>query len=86
MLVSAFLLMLFGIGIVWLVTKIREEVYQIGLGLIGLIAIIWGFAIAPFPFQLLVEGLLFLLYKIYTSRLRQRSVKRLNDGASVGCW
>jgi hypothetical protein len=51
-----FLIFLFiGASILWLGGKATDDIPLIAASLSGLIMLIWGFAMAPLPFQLLVE-------------------------------
>ncbi|GAB4239200.1 MAG: hypothetical protein Kow00121_65950 [Elainellaceae cyanobacterium] len=47
-----------GIGIIWLNRKTTEDIPFIGSAVSGVILLIWGFAIAPPHFRILVELLL----------------------------
>ncbi|MBE9177940.1 hypothetical protein IQ268_04995 [Oculatella sp. LEGE 06141] len=46
-----------GLGIVWFGWQTKEEVLRLAAAISGAIFLIWGFAITPLPFQLLVEVL-----------------------------
>jgi amino acid transporter len=52
----AFLVFLaIGFGMIWLSRKTKEDVPVIATAAGGAIALIWGFAIAPLPFQMAIE-------------------------------
>jgi hypothetical protein len=50
--------LLLGIGILWLGRRATDDIPLIGVSLSGIILLVWGFAIAPFSVQFLVELLL----------------------------
>ena len=52
------LLLTTGLGIIWVGIKTQEDVYRLAAAVTGAICLVWGFALTPVPFQLLVEVLL----------------------------
>lgn len=46
-----------GLGITWIGLKTREEIYRIAAAVAGAVFLIWGFALAPSPFQILTEAI-----------------------------
>lgn len=44
-----------GFGTMWLSRRANDDIPVIGTALSGAICLIWGFAIAPLPFQMAIE-------------------------------
>ncbi|PSB13303.1 hypothetical protein C7B61_09520 [filamentous cyanobacterium CCP1] len=44
-----------GLGMIWLSRKTKEDIPVIATAVSGAISLIWGFAIAPLPFQMAIE-------------------------------
>ena len=55
--VTYLILLAAGLGIIWLGLKTKDEVYRLAATVSGAVCLIWGFALTPLPFQLLI-GLL----------------------------
>jgi hypothetical protein len=49
--------LLAGLGIIGIGLRTGEEVVRIAAAIAGSILLIWGFALTPLPFQLLVEAI-----------------------------
>ncbi|NJN88364.1 MAG: hypothetical protein HC881_21340 [Leptolyngbyaceae cyanobacterium SL_7_1] len=69
---ALFLLML-GLVMLQLSRRTSEEVYQLALGISGLVLLIWGFIIAHSLVQVAIEILLLVLYRFYVARLAKKS-------------
>jgi hypothetical protein len=52
---SSLLLLLIGLGIFTLAWNTQDEIHRITAMFSGTISLIWGLALAPLPFQLLIE-------------------------------
>ncbi|MEH2109192.1 hypothetical protein [Nostoc sp.] len=52
---SSFVLLLLGLGIFLFAWTSKDEIHRIAAMLTGIIALIWGFSLAPFSFQLVFE-------------------------------
>ncbi|BAY41709.1 hypothetical protein NIES2111_61050 (plasmid) [Nostoc sp. NIES-2111] len=52
---SSLLLLLIGLGIFALAWNTQDEIHRITAMFSGTISLIWGLALAPLPFQLLIE-------------------------------
>ncbi|MBC1238364.1 hypothetical protein [Nostoc sp. 2RC] len=48
-------LLLIGLGVLFLGWKTRDEIHRIASLVTGTIALIWGFSLAPLSFQLISE-------------------------------
>lgn len=69
---ALFLLML-GLVMLQLGRRTSEEIYQLALGISGLVLLIWGFTIAHSFVQVAIEILLLVLYRVYVARLVKKT-------------
>jgi hypothetical protein len=53
--------------------RTSEEVYQLALGISGLVLLIWGFFIAHSFVQVAIEILLLVLYRVHVARLVKKT-------------
>ncbi len=51
------ILLVIGLGIIWVGLQTKEEVLRLAAAVIGAIFLIWGFALTPLQFQLLIAAL-----------------------------
>jgi 4-hydroxybenzoate polyprenyltransferase len=52
---SSLVLLLIGLGTFFFALRSKEEIHRIATMVTGTIFLIWGFALAPLPFQLAFE-------------------------------
>ncbi len=52
---TSLVLLLIGLGILFLAWKTQDEIHRIASMVAGTISLIWGFSLAPLSFQLLFE-------------------------------
>ncbi|MEH2172388.1 hypothetical protein [Nostoc sp.] len=52
---SSLVLLLIGLGTLFLVFNTKDEIHRITAMVSGIILLIWGLALAPLSFQLLIE-------------------------------
>jgi hypothetical protein len=52
---SSLILLLMGLGIFFLALKSQDEIHRITAMISGTILLIWGLALAPLAFQLVIE-------------------------------
>lgn len=55
--VTYLILLAIGLGLIWVGLRAKEEVLRITAVVSGAIFLIWGFALAPLQFQLLIAAL-----------------------------
>lgn len=60
MFMSSLVLLVIGLGIFVLAWNTKDEINRIAAMVAGTISLVWGFALAPLRFQLLVEFVLVL--------------------------
>jgi hypothetical protein len=70
MLEAYLVLLIIGLGAIWLGLKIREEVYRIAVVLSGVMLLIVGFVLSPSIVQVGVVLTLLGLHKLYTPQPR----------------
>ncbi len=52
---AGFVLLAVGLGTFAMALRTKDDIFRIAVMLVGAIFLVWGFALAPLPFQLLVE-------------------------------
>jgi hypothetical protein len=52
---TGLVLLAVGLGIFAMALSTKDDIYRIAIMVAGAIVLVWGFALAPLPFQLLVE-------------------------------
>lgn len=72
----ALILLMIGLGMLYLSRRTAEEVYQLALGISGLVLLIWGFVIAHSFIQVAIELALIGLYQL---SVRRAKVKLLSS-------
>ena len=53
------LLLIAGLVIIFVGVIVKEEVYRLSAAITGAFTLVWGFALTPTPFQILVEVIIF---------------------------
>jgi uncharacterized membrane protein (DUF485 family) len=66
MIASYLVLLVIGLGAIWLGLKIREEVYRIAVVFSGVMLLVMGFVLSPSVVQFGVVLILLGLHKLYT--------------------
>ncbi|MBD0346635.1 MAG: hypothetical protein ICV63_17775 [Coleofasciculus sp. Co-bin14] len=52
---TGFVLLAVGLGTFAIALSTKDDIYRIAVMVAGAIVLVWGFALTPLPFQLLVE-------------------------------
>ncbi len=52
---AGFVLLAVGLGTFAMALSTKDDIFRIAVMVVGAIFLVWGFALAPLPFQLLLE-------------------------------
>lgn len=53
-------LLLLGFSSIWFGLKTKDEIHRMTAAILGCIFLVWGFALAPVQFQVLIETLMII--------------------------